>query len=313
MRVASSVAFVLWRILWLGAVLYAPCKVLLFTLEIDELENPAAIYGLMMGVSLLTTVYTFLGGMKAVNWTDAAQFCAVIVCIFFIAGFCTLGPDGTGLSRAWEIAFQHDMTQLVRLQFSWNDRWFLWGILLHILLAQLSFLTADQTTLQRYLTTRDLAAVKRSMLSGTLCKTVMLPMLVVVSMSLFAFYHDNSTRYEALLRNAPGDALRRAREADPQFDISTLRPDNRAPHVDTNLVMPYFISPELPRGISRLIVAALFAAAMSSMDSGLNSVSTSMSVDFDRWLASDATGWQAAPASPWNNGMRPMSWLWADH
>ena len=57
----------------------------------------------------------------------------------------------------------------------------------------------------------------------------MVPMLIVVGMSLFAFYHDNSTRYEALLRNVPGDALRRAREADPQFDISTLRPDSRAP------------------------------------------------------------------------------------
>jgi len=283
-RVASSVAFVLWRMLWLGAVLYAPCKVLLFTLGIDELENRAALYGLMIGVGLLTTVYTFLGGMKAVIWTDAAQFCAVIVGIFFIVGCCTLGPDGTGLSRAWEIASQHEMTQLVHLQFSWNDRWFLWGILLHLLLAQLSFLTADQITLQRYLTTRDLAAAKRSMLSGTLCKTVMVPMLVVMGMSLFAFYHDHSTRYEELLRNAPGDALRRAMKADPQFDISSLRPDSRDPHVDTNLVMPYFISHELPRGMAGLILAALFAAAMSSMDSGLNSISTSMIVDFHRRL-----------------------------
>ncbi len=283
-RAASSIAFVLWRILWLGAVIYAPCKVLLFALGIDEYTSPDALYTLMIALGILTTAYTFLGGMKAVIWTDAAQFCAIVGGICLIVGYCVWGPHGIGIGRVWDINSMAGLTEIFQLKFDWSDRWILWAMLPHFALGNLSGFAADQITLQRFLTTRDLRSAQQSLIFSGVTGMFFMPLLIALGMSLFAFYTDNPSRYQVLLEKAPGVELRQQLGPGSELDLSGFRPNSRNPHVDTNRVMPHFIVTELPVGLAGLIIAALFAAAMSSMDSGLNSISTAAIIDFHRRL-----------------------------
>lgn len=283
-RMASSMIWVIWRLLWLGGVLYAPCKALLFAVGIDETENREAVYAMLIGLGALTTAYTFLGGMKAVIWTDAAQFCVIMVGIIMVVGIAVFGPQGAGLTRSWEMATEHGLTQITHLEFNWSDNWAIWGFGPHMFLAVLSFSIADQITLQRMLTTPNLAASKRSVVAGTISNTCMLMLLILVGMSLFVFYHGNPDKYQDLVRAAPNEALAPILAGNPDHDLSALVATTQNPDIDTNLALPYFIVTELPVGLAGMIVAALFAASMSSMDSGLNSLSTSMIVDFHRRL-----------------------------
>ncbi len=283
-RATSSIAFVLWRILWLGAVIYAPCKVLLFALGIDEYTSPDALYTLMIALGILTTAYTFLGGMKAVIWTDAAQFCAIVGGMCLIVGYCVWGPHGIGIGRVWDINSMAGLTEIFQLKFDWSDRWVLWAMLPHFALGNLSGFAADQITLQRFLTTRDLRSAQQSLIFSGVTGMFFMPLLIALGMSLFAFYTDNPSRYQVLLEKAPGVELRQQLGPGSELDLSGFRPNSRNPHVDTNRVMPHFIVTELPVGLAGLIIAALFAAAMSSMDSGLNSISTAAIIDFHRRL-----------------------------
>ena len=83
-RFVSSIVFVVWRLLWLGGVLYAPVKVLIVAagLRIDT-------WWLLLILGIVSTLYTFLGGMKAVIWTDVIQamvmaggLVLIIVCVW---------------------------------------------------------------------------------------------------------------------------------------------------------------------------------------------------------------------------------------
>src|SRR5690606_26133232 len=72
-RMTGSGVFLFWRLLWLATVVYAPCKALQVVIEIAT-GNRLQIEGLVIVVGVVTTAYTFLGGMRAVIWTDVAQF-----------------------------------------------------------------------------------------------------------------------------------------------------------------------------------------------------------------------------------------------
>src|SRR5690606_37705365 len=133
--------------------LYAPCKVLLFTMGFNEQANPNMLYGLIITLGVITTVYTFLGGMKAVILTDAMQFVIIVGAIWLVVGTCLFGPQGVGLTDAWQTAKENGRTQLVKTEWSWTDDMRLWVVIPHFFLANLSFHAADQITLQRFLTT----------------------------------------------------------------------------------------------------------------------------------------------------------------
>src|SRR5690606_1279386 len=97
------------------------------------------------------------------------------------------------------IASQNGVNQMWNLEFSWTERTSVWTLLPHFALAGLSFYAADQITLQRYLTTPTLAAAQRSMWTGTVGRTIMLPMLVMLGVTLHVFYYSHPDRHEAML------------------------------------------------------------------------------------------------------------------
>ena len=246
-RGASSVCFIVWRLLWLGGVLYAPCKVLVVG---ADLKISLPILLVMLGA--VSTLYTYLGGIKAVIWTDVIQTLIMLAGLVLIIGGIWVNVPG-GATRIWAAAEELGRTQI--FQFNWEDhssfweeKWLGWAMVPHAFLAPLSFFVADQITAQRYLTTKNTSEAQRSFVLNCLSVSVVFPLLVYVGMALSIYYLDK-----------PLD----------------LQPDE---------LMPQFIVNILPAGVAGLIFAALLAASMSSMDSGLNSIATLLVTDvYRRW------------------------------
>lgn len=347
-RIVSSLVFVVWRLLWLGGVLYAPCKVLIVAAGL-QINEPL----LLIVLGLISTLYTFLGGMKAVIWTDVVQALVMVTGLVFIIGGVWWNLEG-GPAKVWEVAGRFERTRLVETELDWSSRWSLWGMAPHMFLSMLSFYVADQITAQRYLTAKSLAVARRSFVLNCVSVSIMVPALMYVGMCLLAFYQqhpqemrpiwvanlDNRTR-AALTDTQTGQPLLGWREDGPRLDAGRIerddvvalleggllrRPNSKEPYGPEALpelwdaeqgrlrveslgmrdrkgewilssqardeLMPRFITDHLPMGLAGLILAALFAASMSSMDSGLNSITTLLITDFHRRLGW-GRGWLA--------------------
>ena len=238
-RYAVSVLFLCARLGWLGTVIYAPALALAVVTGI-----PIVLSIVIMGV--LSTVYTFLGGMTAVIWTDVAQFLilvggAVIVALALIVGV----PGGVGeILRVSGAAGRLNLLE-----------W--WPSLTHMTIPAVAlsyFLQfmhdygADQLTVQRLLAAKDYKGMVRATAMNAVFTVVIMGILTFIGLGLFAYYQME------------GHALPKDLAADRIF--------------------PYYVVHTLPAGISGLVIAAVFAAAMSSVSSGLNSLATVTIRDF---------------------------------
>lgn len=350
-RLVASLLFIVWRMLWLGGVLFAPCKVLLIATGWDIPSWP-----LLVGLGLITTLYTFLGGMKAVVWTDVIQAFAMLFGVaVVIVGVWVLLPGGP--ERVATVASGLGRTQLVDLRFNPASTWSLWGTLPHFALAMLSFYVADQITAQRFLSAKSIEAAQRSYLLNCLALLVLIPGLMYIGLCLLAFYYDkpNEMRPEwvANVDNLTRTSIERDGQpliawSDTEQAITPeniyelvrqgrlLQPNNKQPFTSADELLlderqadgtsrvrinveklamrktnrpklrgeivlnkraneemlPHFIATQLPWGAAGIVLAALFAASMSSVDSGLNSICTLLVMDLHRrygwgkaWLA----------------------------
>lgn len=240
-RVLASSLFILRVLLWLALATYAPA------LAIEHVTGlPLWVTILCTGV--LTTIYTTLGGMKGVIWTDVMQFAVLIggqMVILFIA--LTKVPGGVG--GVIEIGQAHGRFN-VDFSFSLTARITFWGAIIGGTFVNLVQMATDQVSVQRYLSAKSLKDAKRSL---WLKLALLLPMLLVfyfTGLTLFAFYQTH---------------------ADPLATGAITKGDQ---------ILPYFVVNELPMGLPGLLVAAIFAASMSTISSGINSLTSATLVDF---------------------------------
>ncbi len=335
-RLFGSMAFILWRLFWLGGVLYAPCKVLVVAAGLD-ISTPL----LLIVLGTIGTLYTFLGGMKAVIWTDVIQTLVMFGGLLLILAAVLSNPAVGGTGGAWSVVKELGRTELADAEFSWSEKWSLWALAPHVFFAMLSFYIADQITAQRFFTTRNLREVKRSFVLNLASVSVMMTLLMAIGMLLLVFYQQNPQQMRAFwvanletTGEAPGvgksildpktnePLLPFGREITPESigrlvaDRKLMRPNVNEPFTDADdlldtdgnvridalakripttgqwvlhkkaqdQLMPWFLVNQLPAGIAGLVLAALFAASMSSLDSGLNSITTLLIVDVHRRL-----------------------------
>jgi SSS family solute:Na+ symporter len=240
-RLFAALTFCLLQIGRMAVVLYLPALVLSVVTGI-----PIITCILIMGV--LATGYTVAGGMEAVIWTDVLQagllLLGAVLCVIFAIG----GVEG-GLGQAIALAEADDKLRMVN-----PDNGFmvsaLWVILLGSVFSRFSNISADQSVIQRYLTTTDEKQAGRALWGDV---AVSIPWAIIVfgmGTAIFVFYQAN--------------------------------PDALAPGLRADAVVPFFISQQLPAGLSGLIIAGIFAAAMSSLDSAIHSVSTVLTTDVYR-------------------------------
>lgn len=184
-RLLASGLFVAWRLLWLGGVIFAPCKLLILAAGWQIPDWP-----LLLLLGFITTIYTVMGGMKAVIWTDVIQGMMMLGGVLIVIIAVWMQVDG-GPARITEVAANFGKLNLVDVKFDWLSRWSVWGALPHWVLAMLSFYIADQITAQRFLSAKSVVAAKNSFYLNTFALTFLLPGLVYIGVCLHTFYYDN--------------------------------------------------------------------------------------------------------------------------
>ncbi|QDU31581.1 Sodium/glucose cotransporter [Anatilimnocola aggregata] len=184
-RLLASGLFVVWRLLWLGGVIYAPSKLLILAAGWNIPDWP-----LLLLLGFVTTIYTVLGGMKAVIWSDVIQGLMMLGGVVIVILAVWLQVDG-GPARVTEVSYSLGRLDFDDFKFSWGDQWSIWAALPHWVLAMLSFYIADQITAQRFLSAKSVIAARNSFLLNTLALSLLLPGLVYIGLCLLTFYHDN--------------------------------------------------------------------------------------------------------------------------
>jgi SSS family transporter len=206
---------------------------------------------LLMGVC--TIVYTAMGGMRAVVWTDFVQVIVLMGGAVFAIGFVLYSLGGAAV---YDTAMAYDKTRLLNFSFDLTEPT-VWGFFFLILFDTVLSFPKDQVLMQRTLATKSAREAGRSI---WMFAAIMLPGGLIfygIGTVLFAYYKEHPERLDPLL---PIDAT-----------------------------FPLFIAAELPAGLTGLIVAGIFAAAMGTLSGTINSMATLLSVDFYEKLARNPT------------------------
>ena len=230
----------------------------------------------LVSVGLLATVYTVMGGIQAVIWTDVVQTVILVIGAVLTLGIIMV-ETSTGPVDWWNTmtdsgAGGHEFPPL----WSWDlsERNVLGFALLHSSFWYLCTFLGDQVAMQRYFTMGSLRSAIRANLVNFSCDLMIMVLLALCGMALLTYYTQNPVEIV--------DGI-----SDPQ----------QAKVADR--VFPHFIGHHLPVGAAGLVVAALFAAAMSSLDSGINSVATVLTVDFIRKKHPDITAARELQLARW--------------
>jgi sodium-coupled monocarboxylate transporter 8/12 len=250
-RLLASGLFIFRVALWLAAATYAPALAL-------EKVTGLPLWVTIVASGTLTTLYTALGGMKAVIWTDVMQLVVLFGGQLLIV-LVAIGKIPGGLGGVWDTALA-DGRLALSLSFSPSERVNLGAVLIAGAFLHLVQMSTDQVSVQRYLTAGSLKEAQRSL---WIKLWFVLPILVLfygTGLVLYAFYKLHG---------------------DPMASGAITKEDQ---------ILPYFVVTQLPAGLPGLLIAAIYAASMSTISAGLNSLASATVVDFQQRLASTPAG-----------------------
>ena len=238
----------------------------------------ADMHALILGVGLFSIVYTTLGGLRAVVWTDVVQFFVLLTgAVFTMAAVSVRTETGLGDWLEFSQGYKHEQVEW----FSWDvaNRSTIFSISIGMLFWHACTHGANQVALQRYFAVKDIWAARRSFLVNAVSSIGLGILLAGVGLSLMYFVLGSDQANVEMLQ-ARAELLPDLENASPEeiADLNATRTNAQ------KNVFPQFIRLYLPSGLRGLVVAALFAAAMSTIDSGANSISTIVTVDFVRPL-----------------------------
>tara|TARA_R110002072_G_scaffold271038_2_gene430961 strand:+ start:76802 stop:78469 length:1668 start_codon:yes stop_codon:yes gene_type:complete len=236
----------------------------------------ADMHAVILGIGLFSVLYTTLGGLRAVVWTDVVQFFVLLIGAFFTMGVIAWKTE-SGLGD-W-LTFSKGYTFEKVEWFSWDvtNRSTVFSISIGMLFWHACTHGANQVALQRYFSVKDVGAARRSFLVNALSSIGLGVLLAGVGLALMYFVLNDGF--------VSGDML----QTQEQLQSDDLGERTMA----QKRVFPQFIRLYLPSGMRGLVIAALFAAAMSTIDSGANSISTIVTVDFLRRNRSETSTAQA--------------------
>lgn len=239
MRAISSILFMLYHIGRVAIVIYLPIIAITSVSNI----NPILIAVIVGGLCIL---YTFLGGIEGVIWSDVIQGIlllggALLICILGIA--YTKGGFGTIMN---DVAVHHKF--LSGSDFNIGDlSKFVPLILAGQIFNSLYQYTGSQDVVQRYQTTGSMAETKKSLYTNGWLALITIPLFFGMGTVLFSFYQHTGSLPKGF---------------------------------NTSAIVPYFVVTQMPAGVAGLVIAAIFAAAQSTIASSLNAISSCAVTDF---------------------------------
>ena len=261
-RMYGVISFLILQLWRLARILF------LVALPINVLTG-APLLWVIVCTGVFIAFYTIVGGIDAVIWTDAIQAVVLLlgglVCIVYIS----LQLPG-GFGQIIEVGREHDKfnmgqfvppepAETVEATSTTGDaatqnffRWIMsdeavWAILFLGIFEWLLNYAADQTVIQRYVAAKSLKEARKATALFSILALPTWILFFLVGTSVFAFYNQF-----------------------PQLYSESLKADE---------VFPFFILKEIPAGIAGIVIAGVLAAAMSSLDSSINSLSTVAVID----------------------------------
>lgn len=248
-RMLGASMFVLLRLAWMSLLIYLTAKALTIMLGVGEDRIP--VIALITG--FVAVIYTSLGGLRAVIITDFMQTVLLYGGALLVLGTITYDLGNldwvpTKWNPAWDTQpfFSSDLSVRVTVV----------GTLLNYLAWYICTSGGDQTSVQRFMATEDARAARRALATQLGVSVIVALTLGLVGFALLAYFTAHPERL----------------------------PEGLSLKDNADKIFPHFIAFHLPPGISGLVVAAMFAAAMSSIDSGVNSITAVVMTDvFDRF------------------------------
>lgn len=223
----------------LGALIFLPAIALSAVTGISPIVSIVLIGG-------LATLYTFLGGMKAVIWIDVLQALVLFAAIFICIGFVLANTDG-GISTVIDVARDNGKFSFGRMDWDVTGA-VLWVIVIGNIFNRLGTNATDQSVVQRYLTTKNEKDTAKALWTDAFVSIPWALCVFGLGTALFVFYK--------------------------------LNPGMLNPTVANDEIVPFFIGQNLPTGLRGLVIAGIFAASMSSVDSSVHSSTTVIFKDF---------------------------------
>jgi len=245
-RVYAALSFLLYIIGRVAVILYLVGLLLSTFVSCN-------IVALIVIIGLVTILYTLLGGMEAVIWTDVVQSAIMIAGILFCAVFLSYrvfsGPQPLINAAVEQGKFSFGSWKLsLSSQAVLSDRT-IWVMIIFGVTENLRNLLADQNFVQKYCSVPDERQAKRSIWIAMLIYIPLTALFLYIGTTLFALYSGSDEL--AMAGVTKGDE-----------------------------VFPYFIATRVPIAMKGLVIAAILAAAMSTIDSALNSSATVLLLDF---------------------------------
>jgi len=236
-RAYSALAFTAGHFSKMGFVLFTITTAICGMTGWDRFE-------VIAGVGLVTVLYTILGGIEAVIWTEVLQGIVKLTGLVLVVCFLLRIMPG-GPAAAFKLAAEHHKMSLGNFDGHLTSNGNFWAMLIYGGFWYLQKYATDQTLVQRYLIARsDREALKGVALGAVLCVPAWTAFMLVGTL-LWAYYQLAGAVLPAHLFDAGGKVI-------------------------GDRVFPYFLTTQIPAGLAGILIAALFSAAMSSMASDLN-------------------------------------------
>lgn len=245
-RLIGASLFVLLRLGWMSMVIFAA------SMALDRVKGPDLaflpgqdIYWWIGLVGVIAAIYTAVGGIQAMIWTDVLQCLLLLAGVLLAIGYVA-AVDGTGPVDWWTTAantegrnnlppvFSWDITVRVTIVFALINNFF-WTICTH---------GSDQVVLQRYFSVSSLKNARRSYFINFLVDLTMASLLSLCGLALLAYYLKHADQ-------VPG-GLKPVQAADKLF--------------------PHFLGNQLPAGFAGLIISAFLCDAIQTLESGVNAI-----------------------------------------
>ena len=322
-RTLTSFFFLISRGLGVGTIISAPAIVLSIVFGWNLIAT-------IFAIGMSTTVYTVFGGVQAVTWTDVKQMFVIFfglgVCFFVIISSF---PAGVSLFDGLHLAGSLGKLNTVDTSFNLQEKYTIWSGLIGGMFLMLGYFGCDQSQVQRFLTAKSVDEGRTSLLMSAFLKIPMQFFILLIGILVFVFYQFTTPpivfnavekakaeanpqfasivqKYEAahaqrrdaaVQFSTTGVAGREAYiAADKNFNesrkeaVAFIKETSDKDFNDINYAFPTFVLENMPMGVIGLIIAAIFAAAMSSISAELNALATATTIDFYRRLyAPEAT------------------------
>lgn len=243
-RTAASMTFTLQMILYMAIVLYAP------SLALNAVTG-FTLWGSVVSVGIVCTLYTAFGGMKAVLWTDSFQVLMMVASLLaiLIKGDIVTG----GLGETWKSLNRTNRLEYYNFDLDPSVRHTVWSLTIGGYFTWVAIFGVNQAQVQRAVTCPTLTKAKYAMWFNFPGLCLILYLCCFIGIYMSAFYEN----------------------CDP------LKPGFVT---DSNQIIPLFVMDVLGDviGLPGLFVAGLFSGALSTISSGLNSISACMLEDVVR-------------------------------